>query len=48
MSELVRIARSAPDRINYASAGNGTTSHLAGVLLASLANVRLVHVPWRS
>jgi tripartite-type tricarboxylate transporter receptor subunit TctC len=47
VSELVRIARSAPDRINYASAGNGTTSHLAGVLLASMANVRLVHVPYK-
>ncbi|MGE5523453.1 MAG: tripartite tricarboxylate transporter substrate binding protein [Rhodospirillaceae bacterium] len=47
ITELIHMARSASPRINFASAGNGTTSHLAGVLLASMAKLKLVHVPYK-
>jgi tripartite-type tricarboxylate transporter receptor subunit TctC len=47
VADLLRIARSAPGKINFASAGSGTTSHLAGELLATMAHVKLVHVPYK-
>ena len=45
---LMELARARPGQINFASSGNGSTSHLAGELLNMLANVRLNHVPYRS
>lgn len=47
VAELIRLARETPDRLNFASAGNGTTSHLAGELFRTAAGVDLVHVPYR-
>ncbi len=36
-----------PGKVNFASAGNGTTSHLAGELFKSMAGIDIVHVPYR-
>jgi tripartite-type tricarboxylate transporter receptor subunit TctC len=47
VADLLRIARSAPGTVNFASAGSGTTSHLAGELLGTMAGVKLVHVPYK-
>ena len=47
VAELIRYARANPGKINFASAGNGTTSHLAGELFKTLAGVDIVHVPYR-
>ena len=47
VSELIRYAKANPGKVNYASAGNGTTSHLAGELLRSTAGIDIVHVPYR-
>jgi tripartite-type tricarboxylate transporter receptor subunit TctC len=47
VDELVRYARANPGKINFASAGNGTTSHLAGELFKTLAGIDIVHVPYR-
>ncbi len=47
VGELVQYAKANPGKVNFASAGNGTTSHLAGVLLASMAGIDIVHVPYR-
>ncbi|HZQ62623.1 MAG TPA: tripartite tricarboxylate transporter substrate binding protein [Casimicrobiaceae bacterium] len=47
MPELLQYARAHPGKLNFASAGNGTTSHLAGELLKTMAGVDLVHVPYR-
>ena len=47
VKELVALAKARPGAITYASAGNGTASHLAGELLKSLAGIDLVHVPYR-
>jgi len=47
VGELVAYAKANPGRLNYASAGNGTTSHLAGALLAQVAGIEIVHIPYR-
>jgi len=47
VQELVAMARAEPGRLSYASAGPGTSNHLAGELLASAAQVRLLHVPYK-
>jgi len=47
MGEFIDFARSHPGRLNYASAGNGSASHLAGETLADLARLDLVHVPYK-
>ena len=47
VKELVALARSAPGKLSFASAGIGTTSHLAVELLCSMAHVRMTHVPYR-
>jgi tripartite-type tricarboxylate transporter receptor subunit TctC len=47
MREFIAVARRQHDGLNYASAGNGTTSHLAAELLRVMAKVKLVHVPYK-
>jgi tripartite-type tricarboxylate transporter receptor subunit TctC len=47
VAELIRHAKAHPGRLNFASAGNGTTSHLAGELFKTLAGLDIVHVPYR-
>lgn len=47
LADLVTEARAKPKTITYSSVGVGSTQHLAGELLASLAGVELVHVPYR-
>ena len=46
-AELIAYARAHPNRLNFASAGNGTTSHLAGELFRTRAGIDIVHVPYR-
>ncbi len=45
--ELIVLARAQPKKILYASAGSGTSTHLAAVLFESLAGIQLVHVPYK-
>jgi tripartite-type tricarboxylate transporter receptor subunit TctC len=45
--EFIALAKAKPGTINYASAGPGTTPHLAIALFARLAGIDLVHVPYR-
>jgi tripartite-type tricarboxylate transporter receptor subunit TctC len=47
LDELVALARSRPGLLTYASSGNGTTLHLAGVLFSQMAEVKLVHVSYK-
>ena len=47
ISELIALAKSRPGKITYASSGNGTTLHLGGELLKSMAGIDLVHVPYK-
>jgi len=45
--EFIAYAKANPGKINMASAGNGSASHLAGALFEMMAGVDLVHVPYR-
>jgi tripartite-type tricarboxylate transporter receptor subunit TctC len=47
VKELIAYARSKPGQLNYSSSGNGSSTHLAGVLFAQLAGLQLVHVPYK-
>jgi tripartite-type tricarboxylate transporter receptor subunit TctC len=46
VQELVSYARLQPGELAYASAGVGTTGHLAGALFESITHVQLLHVPY--
>ena len=47
LKELIALAKREPGAINFGSAGQGSTMHLAGDLFARMAGVELVHVPYR-
>jgi tripartite-type tricarboxylate transporter receptor subunit TctC len=47
VAELIQFARENPGRLNFGSAGNGTTSHLAGELFKTQAGIDVVHIPYR-
>lgn len=47
LSDLLAAARTKPGGLTYGSAGIGSAQHLAAELLAKLAKVNLVHVPYR-
>jgi tripartite-type tricarboxylate transporter receptor subunit TctC len=47
VQELVAYAKANPGRLNYASFGSGSTSHLNGELLKRLAGIDMVHVPYK-
>jgi tripartite-type tricarboxylate transporter receptor subunit TctC len=48
VAELVRYAKANPGKLNYASAGHGSSSHLAMAYFASLAALDMVHIPFKS
>ena len=45
--ELIAYARINPGKVNFASAGNGTSPHMAGELFKMMTGVDMVHVPYR-
>ncbi len=47
VQELIALAKAQPGRLSYGSAGNGSSSHLSGALFASMADVQLLHVPYK-
>ena len=47
VAELVALAQAKPGTVNFASAGTGSTAHLAGELFKSLAGIDIVHVPYK-
>jgi tripartite-type tricarboxylate transporter receptor subunit TctC len=47
LAEFIALARANPGKLNYASAGPGSTTHLAADHFARLAHLDLVHVPYR-
>jgi tripartite-type tricarboxylate transporter receptor subunit TctC len=47
VAELVRLARARPGQLNYGSGGSGTTSHLSGEMLRSMAGIDIVHIPYK-
>ena len=47
VKELIDYAKSNPGKLNYASNGNGTSSHLAAEMLKAAAHVDIPHVPYK-
>ena len=45
--DVIAAARKAPGQLTYASAGNGTSIHLAGEVFTSLAKLDMLHVPYK-
>ncbi len=48
LAELIALAKKEPGRLRYGTAGPGTTQHLSGELLNTLAGIQLVGVPYKS
>ena len=47
VGELIAFAKSNPGKLNYASAGNGSLTHLTGELLKATTGIDMVHVPYK-
>jgi tripartite-type tricarboxylate transporter receptor subunit TctC len=47
VKELIALAKSKPDQLNYASTGAGQSTHLSMELFKSMAGVKIVHVPYK-
>jgi hypothetical protein len=47
LQQLLQLIRKEPRGLNFASAGNGTSSHLAGELVNMMAGVKLNHIPYK-
>jgi tripartite-type tricarboxylate transporter receptor subunit TctC len=47
VQELIAYAKAHPGQLNYASAGSGSSSHLAMELFKTMAGVNLVHIPYK-
>jgi tripartite-type tricarboxylate transporter receptor subunit TctC len=47
IAELIEYAKKNPGKVNYATAGIGTTTHMSAELLQSVSGITLVHVPYR-
>ena len=47
LKELIAMAKAEPGKLTYASAGNGSSGHLAGELLKSTAKIDVLHIPYK-
>jgi tripartite-type tricarboxylate transporter receptor subunit TctC len=47
VKELIALARAKPNQISYASSGSGSGGHLVNELLNSMANVKMLHIPYK-
>ncbi|WP_455286926.1 tripartite tricarboxylate transporter substrate binding protein [Cupriavidus necator] len=47
LQELIAVAKAKPGKLTYGSAGNGSTFHMSAELFKSVANVSIVHIPYR-
>jgi tripartite-type tricarboxylate transporter receptor subunit TctC len=47
VKELIAYAKANPGKINFGSAGNGTSTHLAGEMFRTMAGIDIVHVPYK-
>ncbi len=47
LGDFIAYLKANPDKVNYGSAGAGTTHHLAGELFKSMTGTKLLHVPYR-
>ena len=47
VKDLIALAKARPGQLSYSSGGQGTNSHMAAELFASMAGIRLLHVPYK-
>jgi tripartite-type tricarboxylate transporter receptor subunit TctC len=47
MPELIAYAKKNPNALSYGTPGTGTGTHLAGEMLASMAGISLLHIPYK-
>ena len=47
VAELLAYIRANPGKVNYGSAGIGSTEHMSGELFSAMANLKMVHVPYK-
>ena len=47
VAELIALAKAQPGKLNYSSAGAGTTQHLSGELFKTLTGTDIVHIPYK-
>ena len=47
LAEFIVLARSLPGKLNFASTGPGSSTHMAGELLKQMAGIDIVHVPYK-
>jgi len=47
VKELVALAKARPGELNFASSGNGSSPHLAGEMLKTMAGIHIVHIPYK-
>ena len=47
VQELIAYAKVNPGKVTYASQGNGSTSHLSAQMLATMAGIDMVHIPYK-
>lgn len=47
VKELIAYAKANPGKMNYSSSGNGSSTHLAGVLFNGMAGIDVVHIPYK-
>jgi tripartite-type tricarboxylate transporter receptor subunit TctC len=48
LQDIIRMAKEQPGKLSYPSGGHGTTQHLSGELLNTMAGIKLVHIPYKS
>ena len=47
LADLIKMAKAKPGSLSYASSGPGTPYHMAGELFKAMADIRVVHIPYR-
>ncbi len=47
VQELIALDKAQPGKLNFASSGNGASSHLAGVMFNNVAGTKLQHIPYK-
>ncbi len=47
LKDFIALAKANPGKMTYGSSGNGSSNHMTGALLASAAQLKMIHVPYR-
>jgi len=47
VAEYIALAKAQPEKIHYASSGNGSSQHLMGGMFAAMTGTKLIHVPYK-